>query len=397
MVIRVLLILLALTGVAQAESLRLVIDGRKPVVGEMIPLVIRGEYTSLITLEKLVFPDSPDYDWIQIARDAWRDEPIGGRTVRVFERRISLFPRRAGPLTIGPVTHRLTVIGRSQPRESLEVTAEPVTIDVLPFPAESPPLASRGLTVEDKLSAEPGALRDGETLLRRVTIRAPGTLPHLLPPRPAMREPWLITFAAPEERRIDLTPDGPVTTVVWEWNLRPKTGEPGVLPGLDIPWFDTAARRMETAAIASIPFGYASFGDNQGGADRTAPRALAFGFAALGSGFAAGLLLASAGLSTRRRADVLRILRRLSPFDPTRRALKRAGRGDDLTAVRRSAERYLRNRAYLGRPVTGRETAALDLALHGRDGPGDLTPARAAEEILRAAGRGAQDRSRRGT
>ncbi|MDF2619162.1 MAG: hypothetical protein K0S00_1821 [Xanthobacteraceae bacterium] len=362
--------LILLAGVAHADTLRLVVpEGMRPVVGEMIPVTLRGEYTSVIALETLTFPGSDDYDWVQLARDQWWDEEIDGRTVRVFERRLAVFPRRAGALTLGPVTHRLTVVGADNQRKPLEVVASSVTFPVPPvasFATVVTPLAARNVTIEDTLSAVPGSLRDGETLVRRVTLKAEGTLPHLVPPRPAIREPWLISFAAPEQREMQLTPAGPVTTVTWEWHLRPKTGEPGVLPAVTIPWFDTAARQMREAEIAAIPFGYASFRDNRRGIDRLPAWQAGAGLLAVAAGLAAGLAGGFAGLSRRRREDMRRRLRRLSPFDPTRRRLKHAVRGDDLTAIRRAAERYLSRRRELGLPVSGRETAEIDAMLYGR-------------------------------
>ena len=366
MVIRIAILLLLLAGSAHADSLRLVVPEMQPVVGEMIPVTVRGEYTRQITLESLTFPGSDDYDWMQLARDQWRDEQIDGRTVRVFERRIAVFPRHAGSLTIGPVTHHLTVVGPNNLRELLDITAPPVTLSVAPFPVEGVPLAARSLTIEETLSAPPGTLRDGDTLVRRVTLKADGTLPHLLPTRPTMREPWLISFAMPEQRTSELTPDGPITTVIWEWNLRPKTGEPGVLPAVPLPWFDTVTRQMRTAEIPAIPFGYASFRDNRSGVEHLPAAQVSAALLAATAGLAAGLIFAFAGLSARRRADMMRKLRRLAPFDPTRRALKRAARTGDLFALRRAAERYLRRRRDLALQVTGQETADLDEALYSR-------------------------------
>lgn len=381
MVIRLLVALLLSVGAARADSLRLVVPDGARVVGEMIPVTVRGEYTSFITLEKLTFPNSPDYDWMQTARDSWRDEMVEGRAVKVFERRIALFPRRAGPLAIGPLTHHLTILGRSSPREALDVEAAPVTLTVSPYPAEGVPLSARRLTVEDRLSADPGSLRDGDTLIRRVVIKAEGTLGHLLPPRPSMREPWLISFVSPEQRSVLPTPDGPAVTVVWEWSLRPKTGEPGVLPAFEFAWFDTVSRRMKTAAIPAIPFGYASFRDNQAGADRLAPGQAALGAGAVAIGLVAGLGLALHGAAARGLAEIRRTVARLSPVDPTRRALKAAARTGDLLALRAAAERYLARRRALGRSVTGRETAALDALLYGRAARGSVDTAALAKAI----------------
>jgi len=368
MVIRLAIFLALLTGAAHAESLRLVVPDIQPVVSEMVPLTIRGEYTRQIALETLTFPNSENYDWMQLSRDQWRDEELDGRTVRVFERRIALFPRQAGALTIGPVEHHLTVVGQNNLREPLVVTALPITLPVAPFPADVAPLTASSLTVEDNLSAAPGALGDGETLVRKVTLKAEGTLPHLLPARPTIREPWLISFAAPERREMQPTPNGPVTTVSWEWHLRPKTGEPGVLPAIAIPWFDTVTRQMRSVEIPAIPFGYASFGDNRSGAERLPGGQLRIAILAVGAGLAVGLAIALVGAPQRRRANLMRTLRKLSPLDPTRRNLKRAATTGDGFAIRRAAEAYLRRRRYLGLPVTGRETARLDALLYGRDG-----------------------------
>lgn len=360
------LLLLLIAGDAHADSLRLLLpEGPRPVAGEMIPVTLRGEYTSRIALETLNFPGSEDYDWMQLARDEWRDEEIGGRTVRVFERRLAVFPHHAGTLALGPVTHHLTVVDEKNLRAPLGVTAAPVTLAVAPYPGEGTPFPAQSLTVEDKLSAAPGALQDGETLVRRVTLKAVGALPHMLPPRPAMREPWLISFAAPERREMEPTPAGPVTTVVWEWHLRPKTGEPGVLPPVPIAWFDTVVRQMRTAEIPALPFGYASFKDNRSGSGRLPAAEAGIGMLALIAGALTGIGLCVAGLAPRHRSRILRDLRGLSPVDPTRHRLKRVARFGDLLAIRRAAEAYLRRRRELGLPVSGHETADLDAILYG--------------------------------
>ncbi|MBD1547595.1 BatD family protein [Roseibium aggregatum] len=366
MVIRIALLLLLMCGFARAETLRLVVPDVHPVVGEMVPVIVRGEYTRRIALETLTFPDSDAYDWMQLAKDQWRDERVDGRAVKVFERRIALFPRRAGQLTIGPLTHRLTVAAAGGGREVLDVQAEPLTIQVTPFPAQGSPLAASFLEVEDDLSTQPGKLRDGETLVRRVTLRAGGTLPHLLPARPVIRQPWLISFTAPEVRKMKPTPYGPETTVVWEWHLRPKTGEPGVLPAIEIPWFDTSTRQMGEAEIPAIPFGYASFAGNRAGVDRLPPAQTTAAFGMLGAGLLTGLLFGFAGASRRRGTALLQILKRWSPIDPTRRELRTAARGQDLMALRSAAERYLARRRALDLPEPEDATVELDKVLYAK-------------------------------
>jgi hypothetical protein len=380
-----LLLLVAAAADARAETLRLLVPEMTPVVGEMIPLTVRGEYTSRIALETLTFPDSDAYDWMQLARDDWREERVDGRTVLVLERRIALFPRKPGPVTIGPLTHHLTVFADGGGRAQLDVLAEALTVEVAPFPADGVPLAASALTLEDSLSATPGALRDGENLIRRVTLTADGTLPHFLPPRPTLRAPWLISFSAPEVREMKPTSQGPVTTVVWEWHLRPKTGEPAVLPPIDIPWFDTVSRQMQTAEIPAIPFGYASFSADRSGTERLPGAQVATAFAVFAAGLLAGLVLTLAGASPHRKSRVLKLLKRRSPLDPTHRALKTAARTENLTALRAAAERYLARRRDLGLPVPDAVTADLDRALYSEDGAQPFSAERFRRELVRRA------------
>ncbi|SON55369.1 hypothetical protein HDIA_1828 [Hartmannibacter diazotrophicus] len=366
MVIRLALMLLLFTGAARADRLRIVVGNEQPVAGEMILVTLRGEYTHMITLEELILPKSADFDWVQLSRDRWQDEQVEGRSVRVFERRLAIFPRHGGDLRLGPLTHRLTIMDGAG-RTEMPVEAKAVTISVAPYPGEAGLLSASNLTVEDALSTEPGALRDGETLVRKVTLRAEGTLPQMLPPRPVIREPWLISFTAPEERTMKPTPGGPVTTVTWEWHLRPKTGEPGVIPPIEIPWFDTSQRRMRMAEIPAIPLGYQSFHANQTGTDRLPGKEAGLATAAVGLGLAVGIVGALAGLGGQSRSDLNRRLRRLAPFDRSRWQVRRAARSGDLLDLRAAAARYLDRRHGLGLPVSGTETRELDRALYGRE------------------------------
>lgn len=355
MVIRLLLPIvhwLILAGLAAAQGdtrLMILHDHGNPVVSEMVELTIRGEYDLTVSLEEMIFPNSPDYDWVQIARDDWHKERVNGRLLQIFERKVAVFPSRDGPVEIGPVTHRLTYVTEDRKRAETEVTAPAITLDVKPFPGDHRPLSARRLTLTDELSAKPGQLKQDEVLTRRVTIEAEDTLAHYLPPRPDLSQPWMISFTAPEQRETVMTDQGPLARVVWEWQLRPHTGEPAILPGTGFPWFDTVDRRVEIAPLAPIPFGFAGFGANFGTVDE----------AGAGNGIiAAGMLLLSCacGLSLMlwrrvpmRRYALLMRLRRYMP-SPHSRMMTEAAKRNDLTGLRAAAERHLR---WLGLPAQG--------------------------------------------
>lgn len=372
MVMRAILIALALVGwvvpgaaLAQGDTRLMVLhDHGNPVVSEMVTLTIRGEYDLTVSLEDMEFPNSPDYDWIQIARDDWHKDRVNGRLLQIFERRIALFPRRDGALTVGPIHHRLTYVQGNGQRAETIVTAPPVTLAVKPFPADAPPLSARQLTLTDELSTEPGRLKKDEILTRRVTIEALGTLAHQLPARPDLSERWLITFTQPERRETLLTEQGPVARVVWEWQLRPRTGEPAILHAHAFPWFDTDSRQVEVAPLRPIPFGFAGFGSNFGdqpAAWRNGPLALL----AAGSGMAAALVEMLRGQGLVPRPAIRRRWRRLWP-GPHAAALRRAAAAGDLPALRAAADRHLRWRDVPPPAIM----ADLDRQLYAGDPPG---------------------------
>lgn len=312
----------------------------RPVVGQMIPVILRGRYDRHIANEKLILPPSETFDWIQTHADEWFEERIDGKSWRILQRHLAIWPRHDGLLHFGPAEHQLTIITRAGQRAEASVKAEPLSVSVAPHPdpmMNGWKFAARAVEIEDVLSADPARLPDGEAVTRRVTLRALGSLPEHLPPRPLISEPWLITFAAPVHREMRRTPEGPVSEVVWEWQFRPEHGEPGVLEPISIPWFDTIAHEMKTVEIPSITIGYASYYTGQTAKGRFSARLKwGLGGAALAGVFAGGLITFWRFGSLQRGAALTQRLRLLD----LRRwlALWQARRSGDLLAERRLAE-----------------------------------------------------------
>ena len=344
--VRLVLTLLALAlfpacGWAEG-NLRLTITAQgnpHPVVGEMVPVVIRAVYDRKIANEKLEIAPSDSFDWIQTGPDDWHEEMIDGLRWIVMERHLAVWPKRAGPLQFGPARHRLTIIDTQSQRRDVAVEAKPLSLSVGEFPAQRGwHFTGRALELTDSLSADPARLADGQILTRRVTLRVLGALPEQLPPRPVVSENWLITFAQPVERNLILTAEGPVAEAVWAWQFRPHTGEPGVLEPVDIPWFNTQTRRIENARIPALTIGYASFYTGQVPTGRLG----AWQVAELAGSVVLGLLLGLDIAAVRLAPDGVgagwrRIRDRWSPL--LRLAYRRALARGDLLAARRLAGR----------------------------------------------------------
>lgn len=328
--------------------LEIIVDqnGSAPFVGEMILVTIRGYYDVRIALENLETPPMAAFDWVQLQRDVWSKEMIAGKQIVVLTRRMALFPRSSGTLTLEPFTHHLTLIGEDGQRFATDITSTPVTLMVKPPPphtADSWWLPARSLTYSDVWDKNPAALTDGESATRTVTISALGAIPHMLPPAPNMRQKWLITFSDPEQRTVELTEVGPISTVVWVWKLRPVTGEVGTLPEIRIPWFDTGTRAPMDIVLDSTAIGYEGFGDNSG--DRWAidfQRTYLLPLSIL-LGFGATLVLVLPGLTLRTTGDLVGMLRGILPNRYFRDVDLAIARNDPLAAYR-AAKQILRGR-----------------------------------------------------
>lgn len=337
--VRLLALFLLLPLTARAESLTLTFVPHplhdEIVAGEYVPVTLRAVYDRKVAREDLTIAPSDSFDWLQAAPDDWHEEMIDGLRWIVMERKLALFPKHAGLLHFGPAAHKLTIIDENSRWVEREVVAHPLTLSVGAFPKERGwKLAAGAVTLTDELSADPSRLADGQTVTRRVTLRAKGVLPEALPPRPVVSEPWLISFASPVERRLILTEDGPVAEAIWTWQFRPETGEPGVIPPVTIPFFNTETRRMDAVEIAALPIGYASFFTGQIRTGRFAASDVLPIALALAAGLGAGLaLLLRFRVPETTRAGWTRALRRRSPFLAWR--IRRTARQGDLLALRR--------------------------------------------------------------
>ena len=343
--VRLLALLLLLPLMARAESLTLTFVPHplhdEIVAGEYVPVTLRAVYDRKVAREDLTIAPSDSFDWLQAAPDDWHEEMIDGLRWIVMERKLALFPKHAGLLHFGPAAHKLTIIDENSRWVEREVVAHPLTLSVGAFPKERGwKLAAGAVELTDELSTDASRLADGQTVTRKVTLRAQGALPEMLPPRPVVSENWLITFAAPVERRLTLTAEGPVAEAIWTWQFRPETGEPGVLEEVVIPYFDTDARGMRSVSIPPLPIAYASFAESRVEAGDFGPRDRLAGLAAGGAGLAAGLGIlgwrrAPAGAA----ATLARWGRRWSPRRRWR--IRRLARSGELLALRAEVEDLL--------------------------------------------------------
>lgn len=344
-----------------------------PFVREMVMIRIRGQYRRHITLEKLEQPALDGFSWAQLGQDSWTEETVAGRPVKVFERRMALYPSRAGPLTIGPFVHHLTLTDEGDNWFPYDVTSEPISIEIAPAPADTAwwfPVLS--LQISDTWSNPATQLQEGEGVLRVIRLEALGAMPDMIPPMPDLTSPSALIYPHPEQRLVEQTPFGPVTYAFWRWTIRPTNGTSAIIEPIQVPFYDTRSRVARVAEISAQRIAYADrtiAAAAPVAAERPLPRRVTGGAAAIT--FLGGLGIAIRG----RRLELRSRLIRIGALDPLTWRMRGAARRGDAPAVRRAVVDYLTRQSPPAPPSTGQALAALDRHIYGpkKGASSDLT------------------------
>lgn len=355
-----------------------------PVIGEMVLATLRGEYVGNVAQETLDVPAFRGWSWMQLGAPVWSDARIDNRATKVFEVRFAFFPQETGRLDIGAITHHLTFAG-SGGRVSVDAVSPPVSFEVAEAPA--PPTVATGLRqpfwmparavrLTDTWEPQPDRIAPGGWSRRTVTLEVAGLPPEALPPAPQMAAGNLFSFTDSEERSVVRTPQGPVSTVVWQYRMQPQSTVPAELDNIPVPWFDTAARvwRDDMLRGAEIAFAGTTLPKAPGPVAR---RGIPLGLAA-GAFLGAAALLP--GLAAR-RSGAGRHLRRRAAVGWAALRLGAAERSGDPARIRRALLRLLDARGLP--PTASPALARVDRTLFAPPGTGGIGLAGIARQALR--------------
>ena len=310
---------------------------------EMVLIKIRGTFRRHITRESLVQPELDGFNWSQLGPDRWFEEQIDGKKVKVFERKMALFPNRSGTIEIGPFIHNLTLTDERDDWFDHQVSSTPISIDVKPLPAyEGWWFPLRSLEISDQWSNAPDQLKSGEGVLRVIRLDALGATPEMIPPMPDLQSPSALIFPHPEKKLTELTPEGPVTYAFWRWTIRPSNDVSTIVEPIEFSFFDTVAREMRKVTISAQRIAY-------GDTIPTAPdlpndevrQATLPGWPAAVAAIAVfvfGLLFVVSGWNILGLAR----LQQYPLLDPLRYRLRKAARGGDVRELRRNARAIMK-------------------------------------------------------
>lgn len=188
-------------------------------------------------------------------------ETVSGAAIRdgqrygVIEQRFAIFPERSGTLTIPEIaitsSVRLQVEGRTR-RSGVRVATDPVTIDVLPIPAEYPTdaawLPAEQVSVSDEWVPEADTLRVGEPVRRTVEVSVEGNASAVVAPlAAALPDAHFRSYPEPPGRSDDASGRTLRGTRSETYALIPTAPGRLELPPLAVTWWDVGAERVRTA------------------------------------------------------------------------------------------------------------------------------------------------------
>ncbi len=196
---------------------------------------------------------------VRLGDDRTFETVRGGRRYLVTERKYAIFPQQRGRLTIAPLRFDgqtlsggsmfdpFNAFGRAVRRFS-----NPVTVDVAGVPAAWKGgnwLPATAVRLTQTLSKEP--YKVGEPITREVVLAADGLTAAQLPPLlDGVLPDGLKRYPDQPQTKDATSPSGVTGTRREKVAVIPLHGGTFILPGVEIPWWNTASNRME---IASIP------------------------------------------------------------------------------------------------------------------------------------------------
>ncbi|AMB87557.1 protein BatD [Pseudomonas agarici] len=186
---------------------------------------------------------------------------INGVRHGVIELRYAIYPQHSGKLTIPAQVFSATLvdIGQDQvpavpkPGKLIHVSSAEMTLDVKPqpstWPADTPWLPARSLSLSESWSPEPEHSQVGDSLTRSLTVKAEGLSSAQLPPLPTTSLSGLRRY--PDQPQLDNqnSERGLIGSREEREALVPTHSGSFELPAVAVIWWNTYEDHMERSSL----------------------------------------------------------------------------------------------------------------------------------------------------
>jgi hypothetical protein len=213
-------------------------------------------YSSVNFLDATLDPLEVDNALVESLGESRYRQRIDGRSFQVIERRYAVFPQRSGTLEIPALTLQARVESYRpsllDPGRLLIRRSPPMEIDI-----QSPPkdfdgalwLPAGDVELFEEWSSDPEQLQVGQSITRRVDIRAEGLMAAQLPALP--RYDLAGAKLYPDQPILQNNKDEQILVGLRSESTAIITNEAGryTLPEIKLAWWNTRANRAELAVL----------------------------------------------------------------------------------------------------------------------------------------------------
>ncbi len=231
------------------------------------PVYVRGE---TVLIRRLLYssatqiysdlpglPEIPRALVMQIGETQSSMADRNGERYGVIEQRFAIFPEQTGLLTIPPISLtssvRLQAEGRIR-RSGVRVSSEPLTLEVLPIPAQypldQPWLPATDLILRDAWQPDLSSIPIGDPITRQVEIRVVGNLAAAIPPPADGLPAQLRQYPEPAILNDDRGGPSLVGSRRTDYAIVPTVAGAVTVPALSITWWDVDAERVRTSSTS---------------------------------------------------------------------------------------------------------------------------------------------------
>ncbi|CAD5201707.1 BatD family protein [Pseudomonas sp. FEN] len=205
----------------------------------------------------------PDARVEQLGESRTYEKQINGVRHGVIEWRYAIYPQHSGELTIPAQVFSATLVDvqpnqgqqapGAKPGKLMRISSTPMLLRVKPqpaiWPAETPWLPARSLSLSESWSPEPDHSQVGDSLTRSLTLKAEGLSSGQLPPLPATTLNGLRRYPDQPQLSNQNSDRGLIGTRAEREALVPTHSGSFDLPAVEVVWWNTHEDHMERSSL----------------------------------------------------------------------------------------------------------------------------------------------------
>ena len=233
-----------------AVTLESQVDVEKPLINQQIIYTVKLATNQSLLEAQYQPPHVDNALLIPLGEGRRYQTTTDGQEYNVDEQRYAIFPQKSGPLNIIPP--KLSAVIYKTTPERIQAEGKDIQLMVKPAPqtdANNPWLPAKQLSITEQYDSSETTLKQGSTLVRKITVQAMGVPAELLPAMPFPDSPQYSVYPEkPDTRNVLRHQELVGTTTVAVTYILNQVGDI-TLPSIKLPWYNTQTGHNELASL----------------------------------------------------------------------------------------------------------------------------------------------------